>query len=121
MRAIARKEVRKHIKLLTKEIMVRLPKLGETSEEQDPIVQCKFFDPTSQWTWYVIEGEQQENGDWLFYGYVIGVVAELGNFTLSEIQNVKQGLTGLRGLPIERDLYFSPCPLSKVRQEAKEF
>ncbi len=45
------------------------------------MVICKFFDPTSQWTWYVIEGQKQEDGDWLFFGYVIGVVAELGYFT----------------------------------------
>jgi hypothetical protein len=109
------------MKLLTKEIIKKLPPLYSQENKKDPRVICKFFDPTSQWTWYVIEGQKQEDGDWLFFGYVIGVVAELGYFTLSEIQTAKQKLTGLRGLPIERDLYFTPCPLSKVRQEAKEF
>ena len=52
-------------KLLTVEIKKKLPKLGameNTPADQVPIV-VKFFSPTSSWTWYATEGEEQENGD----------------------------------------------------------
>ena len=38
---------------------------------------------------------------------------ELGNFSLSELQET----TGPLGLHVERDLYFKPTPLSKIREQ----
>jgi len=108
------------MKLLTKEIIQKLPKLYSQENEKDPMVICKFFDPTGSWTWYVIEGEEQEydyGADYLFFGYVVGFESELGYFTLNQLETAKQGLTGLAGLPIERDLYFTPCRLSEVKKE----
>jgi hypothetical protein len=64
----------------------------------------------------VIEGERQEDGDILFYGYVTGHFGESGYFKLSELKNAKNGITGILAVPIERDLYFKPCRLSTVRQ-----
>jgi hypothetical protein len=43
--------------------------------------------------------------------YIIGFEAELGYFSLSELESVR----GPWGLPIERDLWFKPCPLSEVK------
>ncbi len=97
------------MKLLTKEILKRLPKLGETSEQEDPMCQVKFFTPDAQWTWYGIEFD----GEDIFFGFVIGLEDELGNFSLSELKEVRGSL----GLPVERDLYFEPCPLSKVMRD----
>ena len=94
------------MKLLTKEVLKRLPKLGETSGQNDPIVQVKFFTPDAQWTWYGIEFD----GDDTFFGYVEGLENELGDFSLSELKEVR----GALGLPVERDKFFKPCPLSKV-------
>lgn len=94
------------MKLLTKEILGRLPKLGETSEQSDPIVQVKFFTPDGQWTWYGTEYDGKDT----FFGFVIGLEDELGYFSLSELREVRGSL----GLPVERDMYFNPCPLSKV-------
>ncbi len=50
------------MKLLTEEIIQRLPKLRsqEDKNPQDVRVIVKFFDPTGSWTWYVTEGEQRE-------------------------------------------------------------
>lgn len=48
------------MKLLTKEILKRLPKLGETGEQSDPTVQVKFFTPDAQWTWFGIEFDQKD-------------------------------------------------------------
>ena len=102
------------MKLLTQEIKKKLPKLGETSEQADPVALVKFFDPTGSWSWFVVEGEEQEDGDWLFYGLVHGFEKELGYFRLSELEHCKDGQTGLKALPIERELYFQPTPVSKL-------
>lgn len=96
------------MKLLTKEIIQKLPALRsqeETPAEQVKVV-VKFFDPVGSWTWYATEGEVQPDGDVEFFGYVKGFEGELGYFRLSELLSAKQGQVGLRALPIERDLHF---------------
>ncbi len=115
------------MKLLTKEIKRRLPALYSQENEKDPMVICKFFDPSSSWTWYAIEGSPvDENGyydtdkekvDFLFFGLVIGVEPELGYFSLKELVSVKQGIKGINALPIELDMCFKPCRLSQVKKE----
>src|SRR6185295_12936637 len=96
------------MKLLTKEIIERLPKLytNDGKNPKDIKIVVKFFDPTGSWTWYATEGEQTEDGDWEFFGLVDGHEKELGYFRLSELQHAKDGVSGLRGLPIERDLHY---------------
>ncbi len=94
------------MKLLTKEIRKRLPALGSTDNQKDPMVQVKFFTPDSNWTWYAIEFDSED----IFFGYVKGLENEFGTFSLRELQEVRGGLD----LPVERDRYFKPCPLSEV-------
>lgn len=105
------------MQLLTDEIKNNLPALYAQDKEKDPIIYVKFFDPTGSWTWYATEGEETDEEDFLFFGLVIGFEAELGYFTLSQLETAKRGLTGLQALPIERDLYFKPCRLSEVREK----
>lgn len=93
------------MKLLTTELRKQLPPLGATSTQDDPIVICKFFTPDSSWTWYAIEFD----GDDTFYGLVDGFDQEFGTFSLAELESVR----GHLGLPVERDLYFKPAPVSK--------
>lgn len=95
------------MKLITQEIAQRLPALYATEELADPMVQVKFFYPDFHWTWYAIEFDGVD----LFFGYVDGEEAELGYFRLSELLVNR----GIWGLPVERDLHFTPCPLSEVR------
>ena len=65
--------------------------------------------PDSGWTWFATEGEE-EDGDFRFFGYVIGQEEEWGYFVLSELQSAR----GPLGLSIERDLYFKRGPFSEV-------
>lgn len=95
------------MKLMTKELLSRSPKLYSTENIKDPMVICKFFAPWSNWTWYVTEFDGQDT----FFGYVVGFDSELGYFSLSELENV----TGPLGLKVERDLYFDPLPLSQIK------
>ena len=97
------------MKLLTADLRAKLPTLYSQETNEDPIVHAKFFCPWSNRTWFVTEGKAEE-GDFRFFGYVIGHEEEWGYFLLSELESVK----GPGGLTIERDLYFNPGPLSQV-------
>lgn len=94
-------------KLLTKAIEKKLAKAPMRSTEggleEAPVI-VKFFSNFSNWTWYVVEAELQENGDWLFFGLVDGIEKELGYFLLSELQSVKHPMFRIPG--VERDCYF---------------
>ncbi len=101
------------MQLLTTELRTQLPKLYAQENVEDPIVYAKFFTPDSSWTWYVTEGDE-DDGDFRFFGYVVGFEKEWGYFVLSELESAR----GPLGLPIERDLYFEAQPFSQV--SAKE-
>jgi len=104
------------MQLLTNGIRKKLPALYSQENEADPMVYVKYFDPVGSWSWYATEGEQRGR-DFLFFGYVIGFEAELGFFTLSELETAKAKVSGIQAMPIERDLYFTPCRLSRVKEQ----
>jgi len=89
------------MKLLTKEIEKKLPKLYSQEHEKNPRIIVKFFHISSTWSWYAYEGEKQKDGDILFFGMVHGHEKELGYFTLKQLEEIK-----IRGLGIERDKFF---------------
>ena len=95
------------MKLLTQEIRNRLPGLGETDNQEDPIVQVKFFCPWNHWTWLAYEFD----GEDIFFGFVKGDYDEFGTFSLSEMEGVR----GPMKLGIERDANFTPQPLSRCK------
>ena len=103
------------MKLLTKELRKKLPPIGSTDGAgEEAIAQVKFFTPDSSWTWYAVEGgpvldEEGNEVDYELFGLVYGQEREMGYFLLSELESVK----GPLGLAIERDLYFTPRPLSE--------
>ena len=94
------------MKLMTKEILNRIPALYAQEEATDPIVHVKFFAPWTNWTWYATEYDPEER---IFFGRVDGFESELGNFSLDELESVD----GPLGLKIERDAHFGPKALSK--------
>ena len=93
------------MKLLTKENRKNLPKLYSQEKVEDPIAQVKFFTPWSNWTWFATEFDGTDT----FFGKVVGHETELGYFSLSELESV----VGRFGLKIERDLHWTPRPLSQ--------
>lgn len=101
-------------KFFPKKIQDDIPNLYSQEDEADPVVVTKFFTPDSNWTWYVIEGEERDDGDWLFFGYVEGFCGELGYFTLSQLESVK----GPWGLKVERDIHWKKKKLSKIKERA---
>ena len=97
-------------KLLTKELIAKIPKLYSQENVKDPLVITKFFHPFHNWRHYVIEYDGEDT----FFGLVDGFEQELGNFSLQELSDLR-----VHGCPTERDLYFTPIPLSKLREEIK--
>jgi hypothetical protein len=113
--------------LLPELLKERMPPLYSQENERDPLVVCKYFDPVGSWTWYATEGSPvdedgymdttKEKVDYLFFGLVVGFETELGYFSLHELQTAKEGLRGLRALPIERDVWFNPQRLSDIQRQ----
>jgi Protein of unknown function (DUF2958) len=106
---------------LTKNLLQTLPALYSQEDTPDPMVVVKFFTPDAGWTWYAIEGSpvdeqgyydtDKEKVDFVFFGLVSGLEAELGYFSLSELNSIRGNL----GLPVERDRYFQPTRLSAIK------
>ena len=96
--------------LLPEEARHGLPALHSQETQRDPVVDLKLFTPDAGWTWFVTEG-QPDGEDFRLFGFVIGLEEEWGYFLLSQLSAVR----GPPGLPVERDLRFSPAPFSEVR------
>jgi hypothetical protein len=96
--------------LLTSEVRRALPPLGTTDAQgMKALAVVKFFTPDAGWTWFGVEFD----GEDIFFGLVIGVVAEFGTFRLSELES----LHGALGLPVERDLFFEPTSLKILSEQ----
>jgi hypothetical protein len=110
------------MKLMTKEIEKRIPKLYSTEKValEEKVAVCKFFDPCGRYTYYVVEGEyEMEDGqplDYRFFGYCVSPLGpdcdEWGYASLNEIARVRNRF----GLGIERDLHFEPKKVSELIQ-----
>ena len=95
--------------LLPDDVARLLPPLYSQEERGDEaLAVVKFFTPWTNWTWYASEYDPNER---IFFGVVVGMERELGYFLLDELEDI----TGPGGLRIERDLYWTPCPLKECR------
>jgi hypothetical protein len=96
-------------KLIPNNLITAIPNLYSTEDEEDPICHIKLFTPDANWTWFITELSIDDNDT--CFGYVVGLERELGYFSLSEIEAIR----GHLGLPVERDLGFTPTRLSEVK------
>ena len=102
------------MKLVTKELLRKTPRLGATSEVSDPACQFKLFTPTAGWSWFLIEIDEEARRAFGFaYRVETPECAELGYIDIDELRKLR----GPFGLGVERDLYWSARPLSAVRRE----
>ena len=96
--------------MLTPSLLKRFRKIGSQEHRTDPLVIAKFFTPDSNWTWYAIEYDEQEQ---MFFGLVSGFETELGYFSKIELEYTRGSL----GLFPERDLHFNECRLSEIYKQ----
>lgn len=100
------------MKLMTKALEKALPPLGSTDGMGDAAVaKAKFFHPLSNWTWYATEYDPETE---MFFGLVKGFETELGYFSLTELEALR-----VKGLPMERDRFFTPTTLSALGFDLK--
>lgn len=93
--------------LMTKELEKAFEKYPLYSQEdkslEDTDVVVKYFNPCGAGTWLITEGEKQDDGDWLFFGYCHIYEWEWGYVLLSELENITLPF----GLTIEREQYVT--------------
>lgn len=100
------------MQLMTPELEEKLkdyPLYSQDGKGDKAEVIIKYFNPVGAGTWYVLEGNKQESGDYLFFGYVELLEGEYGYFTLGELESIQIPLR-MNGkvvdtARIERDLY----------------
>lgn len=94
------------MKLITKKIAKKLPKIGATDKLKPEYITIplKLFLPGGRWTWYITEYDPKEG---LMFGYVKSGLDpnfdELGYSSLEELEELK----GPYGLTVERDMYWN--------------
>lgn len=76
---------------------------------EEPMALVKLFDPTGSWTWYIAAYDPATRTAW---GLVDGSEEEYGDIYMPELV----ALRGRSGLPIERDLHWTPKPLSACKK-----
>ncbi len=92
--------------LMTKELEKTFEKYPIGSQDgkgREAEVVVKYFNPCGIGTWLITEGEKQDDGDWLLYGYCHLFEWEWGYVLLSELEGVQLPF----GLKIERELYVT--------------
>lgn len=92
--------------LMTKELEKEFEKYPLGSQDglmEDTYVVVKYFNPCGRGTWLITEGEKQENGDWLLFGYCHIFEWEWGYVMLSELESIQLPF----GLSIEREMYVT--------------
>lgn len=97
--------------LMTQENRHQLPALGSQDGKGDEaIAYVKLFHPLSRYTFYVTEFD----GDDTLFGWCVSPLEpnydEWGYASLNELQT-----TVAKGLPMERDRYFTPSPVRECK------
>ena len=105
------KEEENAYNLMPDSIKRQLPKLYSTDKGLigDKIAYARYFFPMGAYTAYLLEYDPKER---IGFGAVtMGYGWELGTMSLDEMEEVK-----VRGLGIERDLYFKPTKLHEIAE-----
>jgi Protein of unknown function (DUF2958) len=85
-----------------------VPALFATEHEFDPVVYVKLFMPDAGWMWYITEYDSIGRRG---FGFVCGQ-EDLVYISLDDLATVR----GPMGMAIERELFWQPTPLSRVRR-----
>ena len=89
---------------MTEELEKEFEKYPLGSQEElleNAKVVVKYFNPCGAGTWLITEGEKQEDGNWLLYGYCHLFEWEWGYVMLSELEDIQLPFD----LGIEREIY----------------
>ena len=105
------------MKLLTKEILKKLPKLYSSPAHEDTekelTFHLKLFCPWSFWTWYIAEYDPESG---IAFAYTIAVEKEYRSIDVKELETV----TGPLGLKIERNITFQSIGQKALMEKIKK-
>ena len=103
------------MKLMTKELEEAFARQGNTEEknEDQTLVVAHYF--SSSWDWWATEYDPKDR---IFFCLVRGFEVEFGSFSLDELEANSCNVYPLGG--IERDLYWTPKPLSEIRKKLQK-
>lgn len=106
------------MELITKELKEAFKKHPLYSTEDTPILDkeiiVKYFNPYGVGTWLIVEGEEQEDGDYLLFGLCNLTEWELGYITLKQLEEIRDNK---QLMSVERDLYTKLTTLGDYLKE----
>jgi hypothetical protein len=85
----------------------KLPSTDAAYEQKDPIAKVKLFNPVGAGRWWIAGYDPETRLAW---GVAELFEREMGDFDMAELV----ALRGMMGLPIERDLGWSPKTLREL-------
>ena len=94
------------MKLLTKKIKEQATKQYDEGSDMEQMVVAKYFNPTGNGTWYLMNLADDEDYCW---GIVKGFEVEMGSFSMTELKSLQPRL--------QRDLYFEPMKAKDVWEQ----
>lgn len=104
-------------KLIPTTIAKKIPSLEATAQLgiEDQVAHVRLFLPGTAATWWISSLDVE--GDLAFGFATLGdpEMAELGYISLSELEGLRVGL-----FRVERDLHFSPTPMSEVIEKVRQ-
>ena len=95
---------------MTKAIKKQAEKQYDLGSDMEQMVVAKYFNPTGNGTWYLMNMDEDEDYCW---GIVDLFAIEMGSFSMRELQSIQLPLN----MGIERDKYFEPIKASELWKE----
>lgn len=96
------------MELITKELKEAFKKHPLYSTEEIKVLEkeivVKYFNPYGVGTWLIVEGQEQEDGDFLLFGLCYLTEWELGYITLKQLEEIRDNK---QYMSVERDLYLT--------------
>lgn len=96
------------MELITKELKEAFKKHPLYSTEETKLLEkeivVKYFNPYGVGTWLIVEGQEQEDGDYLLFGLCYLTEWELGYITLKQLEEIRDNK---KLMSVERDLYLT--------------
>lgn len=90
----------------------KVPRLGTTIDDPDPMLWARLFNPLSGWSWYLIEMEPLGQ-DAILYVYEVGWDEQITYFNASDLDLHAAQI----GVENQLDERFAPCRLSQLKQQ----
>lgn len=104
------------MEFIPQEVWAKIPGLGATANQEDPMVWAKFCNRLSGWQWYLIELQELAT-DAICCVYEVGWDERRTYFNLSDLELHAAEV----GEPNQLDTTFVPCWLSEVKSHERSF